>query len=244
MKPNEKRCSIIRKAVLDWFRYISRSPIHPSFALPQKERTVVILNISSKNPTEWEPNREQLSQMKLKTKLKQINIVFSFILESCSRFGYHSVEFLREMFKTPTLLLFIGRAKLGYIGDRDTYLNQSGATFLFILHIFSFGFIYSGGFWVDLLRFLFSILGWRQQAIDSKLLVVDHKYRSFFSFFAPPSTAFVLCLLTWISLVLLFFLYCISFHSVSGFGFRVHPSARVSVCRGGGGDHPTWSAEA
>ena len=48
---------------------------------------------------------------------------------------------------------------------------------------------------MDLLRFLFSILGWRQQAIDSKLLVVDHKYRSFFSFSAPHSTAFVFCLL-------------------------------------------------
>ena len=80
------------------------------------------------------------------------------------------------------------------IGDRDTFLNQSSADFVFMLHLLSFGF-FSGGFWVDLLRFLFSILGWRPQAIDSKLLVVDHKYRSFFFFFAPPSTEFVLCLL-------------------------------------------------
>ena len=131
----------------------------------------------------------------LKVFQKQFNFVFSFTWESCSRFGYHSVEFLREMFKLACRQVF-GTENLGCIGDRDIYLNQPSTAFLIILHLFSFGFIYSGGLWVDLLQFLFSFfLGWRQQVIDSKLLVVDHKYRSFFSFSAPLSTAFVLCLL-------------------------------------------------
>ena len=130
----------------------------------------------------------------LKVFQKQFNFVFCFTLESCSRFGYHSVEFLCEMFKLAYRQV-LGTEKVGCIGDRDIYLNQSSTAFLFILHLFSFGFIYSGGLWVDLLQFLFSFLGCRHQVIDSKLLVVDHKYRSFFSFSAPLSTAFVLCLL-------------------------------------------------
>ena len=194
------------------------------------------------------------------------------------------------MFKLACRQVF-GTENLGCIGDRDIYLNQSSTAFLFILHLFSFGFIYSGGLWVDLLQFLFSFLGWRQ-VIDSKLLVVDHKYRSFFSFFAPPSTAFVLCLLapprpaivvcmhappstafgpsappagttrlsTFLCMRLalppFFLLSLSSFYPVTVRSFepavkfragvstvpppfRVHPSASVSVFRGGGGDHPT-----
>jgi hypothetical protein len=220
---------------------------------------------------------------------KHCNFVFSFILESCSRFGYHSVEIVRETFMASAQMIL--EEDLGLIGDRDIFLNQSSADFVFMLHLLSFGF-FSGGFWVDLLRFLFSILGWRQQAIDSKLLVVDHKYRSFFSFFAPPSTAFVLCLLapprpaivvcmhappstafgpsappagttrpsTFLCMRLalppFFLLSPSSFYPVTVRSFepavkfragvstvpppfRVHPSASVSVYRGGGGDHPT-----
>ena len=40
------------------------------------------------------------------------------------------------MFKLATALFFFGSAKLGCIGDRDIYLDQSSTAFLFILHLF------------------------------------------------------------------------------------------------------------
>ena len=64
----------------------------------------------------------------------------------------------------------ISQAKeFGLIGDRDVFLNQSSADFVFMLHLFSFG-LFSGEFRADLLRLLFSILQWCQAITDSKLL--------------------------------------------------------------------------
>ena len=121
---------------------------------------------------------------------KHFNFVFSFIWKSCSRFGYHSVEFLREMFKLAYRQV-LGTEKLGCIGDRDIYLNQSSTAFLFILHLFSFGFFFSGEFREDLLRLRFSNLLESCQivALSKSQVYHYHSYQSFSLCAAPLCTA-------------------------------------------------------
>ena len=119
---------------------------------------------------------------------KHFNFVFSLILESFSRFGYHPVDFFREMFQMAKLRNIFGSGNVGWIGDHDIFLNQSSAAFVFILHLFSFGF-HSGESRADVLcRLLFSIL--KFQVIVS-ISLADHS-DLFFSFYslllslAPP----------------------------------------------------------